>query len=594
MYSRCTYMSLELDDMEERETTALNKPIKSIDQHNINILTNNNSISRSLSWKDAVKQSVAAIIAHSLVIQAGINMAYSAVLLPQLFADDTDIKITMSESTWIASIVTLALPPGALAVGPLMDKFGRKKVCMLTSLPFMCSWILQSRSTEVWHMYLARILAGIAAGLSTVSTVYVSEIAHPNFRPMLLSLNSVFVSPMLLSLNSVFVSFGILITCVFGALFDWRTMALIYCGISAFSFCALFFVPESPHWLVSFKNDTSSAAKSLKWTYPKQAVFEAQYDIFIESRQKPKVIEPVQGQDEFSAILCLKKLNNYVKIYRDATIYKPLAILFTLFCLQQLSGCYVIIFYAVDLFRKIGGGGDFQRGIDAFVALVLFGTIRFVMSIVATILSKKIGRRTLLMTSGVGMSLTSLNRTANSVNDIRRWDRAEGDNITLICVLGYVCFSAIGFLMIPWTLVGELLPVRVRGVLSGVLVAIAYVFMFGIVKVFPYVLERFRVQVIFFGISSLNLIAVLFVFVFVPETFGKTFAEIERYFIVFSDTSKKLWSAFTEAVPAFKGPESPKKLWSAFTEAVPAFKGPESPNWMTENRPWMLPPVTST
>lgn len=107
---------------------------------------------------------MAAIIAHSLVIQAGINMAYSAVLLPQLFAEDTDIKITMSESTWIASIVTLALPPGALAVGPLMDKFGRKKVCMLTSLPFMCSWILQSRSTEVWHMYLARILAGIAAG----------------------------------------------------------------------------------------------------------------------------------------------------------------------------------------------------------------------------------------------------------------------------------------------------------------------------------------------------------------------------------------------------------------------------------------------
>lgn len=254
-------------------------------------------------------------------------------------------------------------------------------------------------------------------------------------------------------------------------------------------------------------------------------MFEAQYDIFIESRQKPKVIEPVQGQDEFSAILCLKKLNNYVKIYRDATIYKPLAILFTLFCLQQLSGCYVIIFYAVDLFRKIGG--DFQRGIDAFVALVLFGTIRFVMSIVATILSKKIGRRTLLMTSGVGMSLTSL---AAGLYINFSSQRAEGDNITLICVLGYVCFSAIGFLMIPWTLVGELLPVRVRGVLSGVLVAIAYVFMFGIVKVFPYVLERFRVQVIFFGISSLNLIAVLFVFVFVPETFGKTFAEIERYF----------------------------------------------------------------
>ncbi|KAI4454690.1 facilitated trehalose transporter tret1-2 -like protein [Holotrichia oblita] len=327
---------------------------------------------------------------------------------------------------------------------------------MLTSIPFMCSWILQSQSTQVWHMYLARILAGIAAGLSTVSTVYVSEIAHPNFRPMLLSL------------NSVFVSFGILITCVFGALFDWRTMALIYCGIAAFSFCALFFVPESPHWLVTFKNDVSSAAKSLKWTYPKQAVFEAQYDIFIESRQQPKVIEAIQGQDDFSLVLWLKKVNNYFKTYREPVIYKPLTILFILFCLQQLSGCYVIIFYAVDLFRKIG---DFQKGIDAFVALVLFGSIRFVMSIIATMLSKKSEGRTLLMTSGVGMSLTSLAAGLYIHLMANRTD--GGDNIALICVLGYVCFSAIGFLMIPWTLVGELLPVRVRGILSGVLVAIA-------------------------------------------------------------------------------------------------------------------------
>lgn len=516
--------------MDEQETDALNrkKDTKSIDEERTPIFlgNDNNAIGRSLSWKNAIKQGLACVIAHSLVIQAGINMAYSAVLLPQLFANDSELKITMEQSTWIASIVTLALPPGSLAVGPLMDKFGRKKICMLTAIPFMCSWIIQGRATEVWHMYVARILAGLAAGLSTVTIVYVSEISHPNFRPMFLSL------------NSVFVSFGILITCVFGTLFDWRTMAFIYCGISGISFCALFFVPETPHWLVTFRNDSSGAAKSLKWAYPEQGIFQTQYELFIESRQTNMDTDSKKRPEQirFSSNSRINKLTNYMVTYKDPIIYKPLIILFLLFIFQQLSGAYVIIFYAVDLFRKIGG--EFQKSIDAFGALVLLGSFRFLMSIISTILAKKIGRRTLLMVSGVGMSATSLIAGLYMYLTIERGQLAklyiikdqQEDNVALICVLGYVCFSAIGFLIIPWTLIGELLPVKVRGVLGGFLVGMAYVFMFALVKVFPYLLQSLKVQVIFFGMSVLNFIAVCFVFFFIPETFGKTFAEIEKYF----------------------------------------------------------------
>ncbi|GJQ81952.1 hypothetical protein Trydic_g20417 [Trypoxylus dichotomus] len=528
MFTRCRYMSL--DDMEEQETDALNRKEKEkpIDEDGTVVPLANSTIDRGLAWSNAVKQGIACVIAHSLVIQAGINMAYSAVLLPQLFADGTDLKITMEESTWIASIVTLALPPGSLVVGPLMDKFGRKKICMLTAIPFMCSWIIQGRATAVWHMYVARVLAGLAAGLSTVSIVYVSEISHPNFRPMFLSL------------NSVFVSFGILITCIFGTLFDWRIMALIYCGISAFSFVALFFVPETPHWLATFKDDSSGAARSLKWTYPEQEVFETQYNLFIESRRQTNSGATCEKQleqlDGFNSTSQLKKLKRYLISYRDPIVYKPLVILTLLFLFQQLSGAYVIIFYAVDLFRKIGG--EFRKSIDAFTALVLLGSFRFVMSIISTILSKKVGRRALLITSGVGMSFTSLIAGLYMYLTVEREQLAklhiiedqQEDNVTLICVLGYVCFSAVGFLIIPWTLIGELLPVRVRGVLGGFLVAMAYVFMFGLVKVFPYLLESLKVQIIFFGMSVLNFVAVCFIFFFLPETFGKTFAEIEGYF----------------------------------------------------------------
>lgn len=64
----------------------------------------------------------------------------------------------------LASLVTLALPFGSLITGPLMDRWGRKKMCMVTAFPFIFSWVLQANAREVWHIYLARIIAGFSAG----------------------------------------------------------------------------------------------------------------------------------------------------------------------------------------------------------------------------------------------------------------------------------------------------------------------------------------------------------------------------------------------------------------------------------------------
>lgn len=73
----------------------------------------------------------------------------------------------------------------------------------------------------------------------------------------------------------------------------------------------------------------------------------------------------------------------WYRIYQQPSVYKPLIILLVMFLFQQLSGAYVIIFYAVNLFLKIGG--HFGEGLNEYGALLMLAAIRFLMSIIASL-----------------------------------------------------------------------------------------------------------------------------------------------------------------------------------------------------------------
>lgn len=230
-----------------------------------------------------------------------------------------------------------------------------------------------------------------------------------------------------------------------------------------------------------------------------------------------------------------------------------------LFLFQQLTSGYVIVFYAVDIFKKIGGNFKHIGLIDEFVALILLGGIRFVMSIVLAVISKKIGRRFLMFISAVGMIATSfslglymyLTRSSPIMSQGYNDDQSNQINIQIqnqtiensmgygsdsdgtiavILVLCYICFCSFGWLVIPWTLMGELLPVKVRGVLGGVVFSAAYMLMFVMVKIAPFLMESVRLEFIFFGLSVVNVFGGAFLYIFLPETFGKTFNDIANYF----------------------------------------------------------------
>nr|CAI5830140.1 unnamed protein product [Callosobruchus analis] len=96
-----------------------------------------------LKLKDAWKQTLAVCIANTVVIQVGINLAFSAILLPQLDETKSSIRITKAEASWIV---------------------WQKEDLLDSEHSFSIAWLLHYTATNVWYIYIARIIAGFSGG----------------------------------------------------------------------------------------------------------------------------------------------------------------------------------------------------------------------------------------------------------------------------------------------------------------------------------------------------------------------------------------------------------------------------------------------
>lgn len=227
-------------------------------------------------------------------------------------------------------------------------------------------------------------------------------------------------------------------------------------------------------------------------------------------------------------------------------VFKPLTILFFLFLLQQVSGGYVLIFYTLNIFRNLGA--DFLKTVDERLALVLVGSIRLVMAIIAACLAQKCKRKVLLYVSCCGMGIfafvasTQMIHLGDSAHSLfLRSDvnvtlaptetSSTSNYLLLFCILCYMLFASLGILIIPWTLVSELYSIKYKAKFGGVSIAIAYLLMSIVLKYFPLALEISNISVMFAIFGSMSFLCALFIYFFLPETHRKTFAEIEQYFV---------------------------------------------------------------
>ncbi|RZC33795.1 facilitated trehalose transporter Tret1-like, partial [Asbolus verrucosus] len=390
------------------------------------------------------------------------------------------------------SLGAITNPIGSILSGLLADYFGRKRSIQLSSIPFLIGWMCIGLAHNIDLLYTGRLISGIAAGMSTACYTYVSEISTPENRGIFQAL------------GPICASFGILLTYILGYFIKWSTVAFISTSFALFTLIAVEFLPESPDYLTK-SGDSSKSFDSYLWF--RRNVLLAQQE-----SQKNTAMEKINQKSIKEA-------------YLSSTTVKPFLILVTLFFLQELSGIYTILFYAINFFEETG------LNLNNYVSSIIVGFIRFAMSITTAFLINRFGRKILCMISSGGMSLTMLAMVVFfKYYEIHPDESRIFPLFPLVCVIFNVMFSMVGMLPIPWILVGELFPLQVRSIIGGVVICIAQCFIFICVKIYPDMIAHLQ----FSGTLGTFLVAAIGALVFckflLPETKNKSLQEIEDYF----------------------------------------------------------------
>lgn len=221
-----------------------------------------------------------------------------------------------------------------------------------------------------------------------------------------------------------------------------------------------------------------------------------------------------------------QEINNqsFMKNLLKGSSLKPLLIMLLYFFFQQFSGIFVIVYYAVNIVREAG------VEIDGFIGAILIGLTRLIGSILVASASKKWGRRLPSIISGTGMTMFM------GILSIYLFIKNQGyvindyGIIPAICILSYIFMSTIGFLCLPFAMIGEIYPAKVKDVLSGLTTCIAYIFSFVTVKIYPSMLVLMGKHGVFCFYTIISLLGTIFVILFLPETKGKSLQEIDEFY----------------------------------------------------------------
>ncbi|XP_054167171.1 facilitated trehalose transporter Tret1-2 homolog isoform X2 [Oppia nitens] len=412
-------------------------------------------------------------------------------------------KGTQTEA-WIKSSTTLGALVGALASGPLAQVLGRKLALILYGIPmiagYLCLWLAPDFATII----VGRTLTGLSAGLiSGTAPTYVVEISTENVRGML---GTGF---------QLSVTIGILMVYVFGAFLTWSWLSFICLFLPIVMSLSMLLMPETPIWLMTKAGGDhskgSKVEKSLK------SLRDTTNDNDSELNEIAEQAEESSKTSGFS----MKEINNPL-------FYKPFVLSVILMWLQQFSGINAVMFNSSDMLTEAGST------LEGKYAAIIIGVAQVIATLAGTLLVDRLGRKILLIGSGIGhaISLGILGIYYIAVTD--RQNSSFGW-IPILCLVVFIISFSLGWGPIPWLMINEITAMHFRGVVSASATGMNWFCAFLITHNFEAIQKWTSPQFTFFMFAFWCVVSVPFVIIFLPETKGKTFDEIQKFFVKSSD-----------------------------------------------------------
>ncbi|EAT35545.1 AAEL012288-PA [Aedes aegypti] len=477
------------------------KPLKSSTE-SLNSDSNGNPLTR----KAAIMQVTMAIVANITIISSGMGLGFPSIAMIELTNSTSSVMLTENQASWFASVTSILCPFGGLLAGFLLDKIGRKKTLYFINVISVVSWGIMAFASKTDEMLLfvelmvARVIIGLAIGLSSSpASVYAAEISHPNLRGRLTLL------------TALCTGIGMLAVYTLGYLFkdDWRFVCIL-CGIfTLISLVSVYPIPESPSWLVS-KNKLPKAEKCLKKVRA------------IKENNHPKIHEELDNlADNIARFRANQTSSSKLIMLRKPEVYKPLSIMCTFFFFQQFTGIFVIIVYAARFSIEAG------VSIDPFLSAVFVGLTRVVTTILMSYISDSFGRRPPALFSGFGMATCMFGLAACTVYPVKG---TELQWVPTFLLVAFIFCATLGFLTLPFAMIAEMFPTKARGFLAGLTIFAGYTMSFIIIKVYPAMVHAMGNEYVFLFFGIVSVIGIGFVYMFLPETKGRTLEEIENYF----------------------------------------------------------------
>ncbi|HJE98215.1 sugar porter family MFS transporter [Ligilactobacillus acidipiscis] len=401
---------------------------------------------------------------------------------------------------WITSAVMFGAIFGGSVAGQLSDKFGRKKMILVSAVIFAIFSLLSMISPNNGALYLIiiRILLGLAVGAaSALVPAYMSEMAPANARGSLSGLNQTMItSGMLLSYIMDFLLKGL------PEAWGWRVMLGCAAIPAVILFLGVLKLPESPRFLIK-NGQPDEARQVLSYIRKDDSEIEAEIKgIEVASTKETKVAEKTSWATLFSGK------------YRYLVIAGVGVATF-----QQFQGANAIFYYIPLIVAKATG----NSASSALLWPVIQGVILVLGSLLYIVIAEKFKRRTLLMLGGTVMGLSFilpslLNLMIANMNPITI--------VVFLCI--YVAFYSFTWAPLTWVIVGEMFPLAVRGRASGLASSMNWVGSWAVGLVFPIMTAAMAQEAVFAIFGVICLAGVLFVHYCVPETQGHTLEEIEE------------------------------------------------------------------